>query len=123
MLRRPPSGRPNWKFFTTRLEALRRGSSFAHPRDQITCGSTAATTNGNGGGTTEALGDGALLGRRKVALICSQKCPGDVILKTYDFARLVRDLGIAIVSGFHSPIERDCLSILLRGPGPVRLTG
>jgi hypothetical protein len=71
------------------------------------------------GGNADAIGGAALLGRRKFALICSQKCPGDVILKTYDFARLVRDSGIAIVSGFQSPIEKDCLPILFRGPGPV----
>jgi len=70
-------------------------------------------------GGADALGGEALLGRRKLALICSQKCPGDVILKTYDFARLVRGSGITVVSGFHSPIEKDCLRILLRGPGPV----
>lgn len=51
------------------------------------------------GGAADALGDEALLRRRTLALICSQKCPGDVILKTYDFARLVRDSGSAIVSG------------------------
>jgi predicted Rossmann fold nucleotide-binding protein DprA/Smf involved in DNA uptake len=45
--------------------------------------------------------------------------PGDVILKTYDFARLVRGSGLAIVSGFHSPIEKDCLSILFRGSDPI----
>ncbi|MGH9326721.1 MAG: DNA-processing protein DprA [Terriglobia bacterium] len=72
-----------------------------------------------GAGEVEAFGDESLLGRRKLALVCSQKCPGDVILKTYDFARLVRESGIAIVSGFHSPIENDCLPILLRGRGPV----
>jgi predicted Rossmann fold nucleotide-binding protein DprA/Smf involved in DNA uptake len=71
------------------------------------------------GGGAYVLGDEHLLACKKLALICSQKCPGDVILKTYDFARAVRGSGIAIVSGFHSPIERDCLSILLRGPGPV----
>ena len=60
-----------------------------------------------------------MLSRRKLALICSQKCPGDVILKTYDFARLVRGSGLAIVSGFHSPIEKDCLPIMLRGPDPI----
>jgi predicted Rossmann fold nucleotide-binding protein DprA/Smf involved in DNA uptake len=42
-----------------------------------------------------------------------------VILKTYDFARLVRGSGLAIVSGFHSPIEKDCLPILLRGSDPI----
>ena len=70
-------------------------------------------------GCAEALGDAALLERKKLALICSRKCPGDVILNTYDFARLVRGSGIAIISGFHSPIEKDCLPILLRGPDPI----
>jgi len=70
-------------------------------------------------GEADAVGEGSLLTRRKLALICSRTCPGHVILKTYDFARLVRDSGIAIVSGFHSPIEKDCLPILLRGPGPL----
>jgi predicted Rossmann fold nucleotide-binding protein DprA/Smf involved in DNA uptake len=42
-----------------------------------------------------------------------------VILKVYDFARLVRGSGLAIVSGFHSPIEKDCLPILLRGSDPI----
>jgi predicted Rossmann fold nucleotide-binding protein DprA/Smf involved in DNA uptake len=70
-------------------------------------------------GDADALGNTALLCAVSLALICSQKCPGDVILRTYDFARLVRGSGRAIVSGFHSPIEKDCLPILLRGPDPV----
>ena len=71
------------------------------------------------GGRADVLGNERLVGWRKLGVICSQKCPGDVILKTYDFARLVRGSGLAIVSGFHSPIEKDCLSILLRGSDPI----
>jgi predicted Rossmann fold nucleotide-binding protein DprA/Smf involved in DNA uptake len=70
-------------------------------------------------GEADAIGDESLLGGRKLALVRSRKCPGDVILQTYDFARLVRSCGIAVVSGFHSPIEKDCLPIVLRGPCPV----
>jgi predicted Rossmann fold nucleotide-binding protein DprA/Smf involved in DNA uptake len=70
-------------------------------------------------GEAGAIGNESLLGRGKLALVCSRKCPGDVILQTYDFARLVRSCGVAVVSGFHSPIEKDCLPILLWGPGPV----
>jgi predicted Rossmann fold nucleotide-binding protein DprA/Smf involved in DNA uptake len=66
-----------------------------------------------------ALGNLEILRSRKLAVICSRKCPGDVILKTYDFARLARDSGIAVVSGFHSPIEKDCLAVLLRGASPI----
>jgi len=54
-----------------------------------------------------------------LALFCSVKCPGMLILKAYDFARLVRGSGIAIVGGFHSPIEKDCLETLLRRSGLV----
>ncbi len=64
-------------------------------------------------------GNPILFSRRKLGIICSQKCPGDVILKTYDFSRMVRGSGLAIVSGFHSPIEKDCLPILLRGSDPI----
>ena len=60
-----------------------------------------------------------VLAVRKLAVVCSRKCPGELILKTYDFARLIRRSGLAIVSGFHSPIEKDCLPILLRGQDPI----
>jgi len=70
-------------------------------------------------GVADALGEARLLTLHKLALICSRKCPGDVILKTYDHARPVRGSGIPIVNGFHSPIEKDCLPILLRGPDPI----
>jgi predicted Rossmann fold nucleotide-binding protein DprA/Smf involved in DNA uptake len=70
-------------------------------------------------GRADALGEVDLLAYKKLGMICSQKCSGDVILKSYDFARLVRGRGIGIVSGFHSTVERDCLPILLRGPDPI----
>ena len=67
-----------------------------------------------------ALGNlNALSSRRLVALFCSVKCPGDLILKTYDLARDLRQAGVAVISGFHSPMERECLDILLRGTQPV----
>jgi predicted Rossmann fold nucleotide-binding protein DprA/Smf involved in DNA uptake len=69
------------------------------------------------GAWADVLGKESLLARRRLGLICSQRCSGDVILKTYDFARLVRGGDSVVVSGFHSPIEKDCLPILLRGAG------
>jgi predicted Rossmann fold nucleotide-binding protein DprA/Smf involved in DNA uptake len=47
------------------------------------------------------------------------KSPGSVILKTYDQASIWRDTGHCVISGFHSPIEKECLSILLRGASPI----
>lgn len=65
------------------------------------------------------LGNPHLLSLPKTALFASTKCPGSVILPTYDQAARWRDEGRCIISGFHSPIEKECLSILLRGTSPV----
>jgi len=34
-------------------------------------------------------------------------------------ARVLRDAGVAAIGGFHSPIEKDCLDLLLRGTQPI----
>jgi len=56
-----------------------------------------------------------LLSRSKIGLLCSVKCPGSVILQTYDLMRSLRNENVTVISGFHSPMERGCLNILLRG--------
>lgn len=66
-----------------------------------------------------AIGPIELLANRKTALFCSARTPGDAILRAYDMARRLRDWGITVISGFHSPIERECLRILLRGQQPL----
>lgn len=66
-----------------------------------------------------ALGSLAILSERKTALFCSVRCPGDRILAAYDAAQKLRDDGVTVVSGFHSPVEKECLRILLRGTQPV----
>ena len=66
-----------------------------------------------------AIGNPKLLQNRTLALFCSVKCPGDLILKTYDLARSLRDTATATISGFHSPMEKECLLLLLRGTQPV----
>jgi predicted Rossmann fold nucleotide-binding protein DprA/Smf involved in DNA uptake len=54
-----------------------------------------------------------------VGLFCSIRCPGNVILQTYGLARGLRDAGIPVIGGFHSPMEKECLDLLLRGRQPV----
>jgi predicted Rossmann fold nucleotide-binding protein DprA/Smf involved in DNA uptake len=66
-----------------------------------------------------ALGNLEILGERKLALFCSVKCPGDLILKTYDAAQALRDAGVTVIGGFHSPMEKECLALLLRGRQPI----
>jgi predicted Rossmann fold nucleotide-binding protein DprA/Smf involved in DNA uptake len=66
-----------------------------------------------------AIGNLDILRHNSTAFFCSTKCPGDLIVKTYDIAQILRDAGMTVISGFHSPMERECLTILLRGSQPV----
>lgn len=65
------------------------------------------------------LGNIDILHHKKLSLFCSVKCPGALILQTYDLAQNFRQLGVTVISGFHSPMEQECLKILLRGTQPV----
>jgi len=60
-----------------------------------------------------------ILKSQSVALLCSVKCPGSIILLTYDLAKGLREAGVPVIGGFHSPMERECLRILLRGEQPI----
>lgn len=54
--------------------------------------------------------DGVLTG-----FFCSVRCPGDVILKTYDLAKALRGAEIRLIGGFQSPMEKEFLDVLLWG--------
>lgn len=66
-----------------------------------------------------AIGNLAILEKRLLGFFCSIKCPGAIILQTYDLVRALRDAGVPVISGFHSPMEKECLALLLRGTQPV----
>lgn len=66
-----------------------------------------------------AIGNLELLSQSAIALCCSGECPSDLILKTYALVQSLCDRGILTISGFHSPIEQDCLKILLQGTQPI----
>ena len=65
--------------------------------------------------TLTAIGNLDILQSKTLAVFCSNKCPGNIILKTYDLLRKLRERGITVISGFHSAMERECLNILLKG--------
>ena len=69
--------------------------------------------------TLHLIGPTDVLTGRKVALFCSSRTPGEAILRAHDAARRMRDEGVTVISGFHSPIEKECLRILLRGKQPI----
>jgi predicted Rossmann fold nucleotide-binding protein DprA/Smf involved in DNA uptake len=69
--------------------------------------------------TLSVLGNLTLLSQPKTALFCSVRCPGNAILTAYDQAARWRGAGRCVISGFHSPVEKECLRILLRGKQPI----
>jgi len=66
-----------------------------------------------------AIGNPDLLGERKVGLFCSVRCPNDAILAAHNAAREFCENGTTVISGFHSPVEKECLRILLQGKQPI----
>ena len=61
------------------------------------------------------LGDLALLDGLLTGFFCSVRCPGDIILKTYDLAKALRGAEITLIGGFQSPMEKEFLDVLLWG--------
>ncbi|MEZ4525182.1 MAG: hypothetical protein R2941_04605 [Desulfobacterales bacterium] len=58
---------------------------------------------------------------RKTAFLCSRRIPAFAVLKCYDWAVEQRESGICVISGFHSPMEKDVLHYLLKGSQPLIL--
>ena len=61
------------------------------------------------------LGNLGILDSRLLGFFCSTQCSGDAILRPYDLAQALRGAGIPLIGGFHSPMEKECLDLLLRG--------
>ena len=55
------------------------------------------------------------------ALFCSSRCPGQIILKSHELAQQFRESGLPTIGGYHSPVEKECLRVLLRGSQPIIL--
>lgn len=66
-----------------------------------------------------AAGPLDILAGDKTGFFCSSQCPGGVVLKVFDVIAAMRDEGRTVIGGFHSPMEWECLGILLRGRQPV----
>jgi predicted Rossmann fold nucleotide-binding protein DprA/Smf involved in DNA uptake len=68
-----------------------------------------------------ALGNLAIFDQRRLAIFCSAKCPTEIISQTHDFIEKLANARVAVIGGFHSPVERECLTSLLRGTQPIIL--
>ena len=67
------------------------------------------------------MGSPEILVKNKVGLFCSVRCPHDAAVRAYDACRKLRDEGVTLISGFHSPVEKECLEILIQGKQPIIL--
>lgn len=64
----------------------------------------------------ETLGNTSLLDRKKIGYFASSKIATLSVLPTLDWAaEIANSEDVAIVSGFHSKMEREVLDFLLRG--------
>jgi predicted Rossmann fold nucleotide-binding protein DprA/Smf involved in DNA uptake len=55
----------------------------------------------------------------KTAFLCSRTVPASAVLACYDWAIQQREQGHCVISGFHSPIEKDVVHYLLKGTQPI----
>jgi predicted Rossmann fold nucleotide-binding protein DprA/Smf involved in DNA uptake len=70
-------------------------------------------------GQLACLGNVALLAHPLLAVFCSVKCPASLIVTAQDTAHALRNEGTATISGFHAPVEKEMLTVLLKGKQPV----
>jgi predicted Rossmann fold nucleotide-binding protein DprA/Smf involved in DNA uptake len=68
-----------------------------------------------------ALGNLAILDQRKSAIFCSARCPAGILSQARDLMEKLADPRVAVIGGFHSPVERECLNILLSEARPIIL--
>lgn len=60
-----------------------------------------------------SIGSADIMSRPILGLLCSRRCPGDVVLASYDASRRLDPAGHTVLGGFHSPMERQILEVLL----------
>jgi len=65
------------------------------------------------------IGNPQILGKHKIGFFCSARCPEAAIVNAQMAARKFCQEEATMVSGFHSPTERQCLRILLEGKQPI----
>jgi predicted Rossmann fold nucleotide-binding protein DprA/Smf involved in DNA uptake len=67
------------------------------------------------------LGNLGLLDLPKVAFLSSRSCPATLVLQARQWAIRQCEKGICVISGFHSPVEKEVLRCLLQGRQPIIL--
>lgn len=68
---------------------------------------------------TDYVGNIELINYPLLAIFSSAKCPTSQILKVHDYAKEIRDGEMGVISGFHAPVEKEVLEVLLKGSCPI----
>ncbi len=64
----------------------------------------------------QTIGNTELLNAALTGFLCSRKCPAAKILEAHQTCKVwANDPTRTVVSGFHSPVEQECLRLLLKG--------
>lgn len=66
-----------------------------------------------------SVGNEELLTLYKIAFLCSRKIPDGVAAKARRWADEQRENGSCVISGYHSPLEKEVLCRLLLGSQPI----
>jgi predicted Rossmann fold nucleotide-binding protein DprA/Smf involved in DNA uptake len=69
--------------------------------------------------TLWTIGDTGILKRPLLGLFCSTACPDDAATAAHALVRALGEAAVPVISGFHSPLEKQCLNLLLLGRGPI----
>lgn len=89
-------------------------------RDHAEYPRTLSTRLGDGAPEVLTLiGNPALLLAQPTAWFSSSRLPADLVIPALELARRWRDERVVVTSGFHSPLERECMALLLEGPQPL----
>ena len=71
------------------------------------------------GSPIKGRGEASLLVGSVTAFFASRQCPGAAIHAAMDWAMLQAKMKATVISGFHSPLERSVLEILLTAKSPA----
>jgi len=71
------------------------------------------------GESLSLIGDPAILEIPLLAVFGSSRCPARKMLQAHDLAHERRHGKRGIISGFHSPVEKEILTVLLGGTCPL----
>jgi predicted Rossmann fold nucleotide-binding protein DprA/Smf involved in DNA uptake len=67
------------------------------------------------------IGNLELLELLPLGVFGSVRCPASLILQAYDMAQSLKEKQTPVISGFHSPVEKEVLSVLLQGVGSIAI--